>query len=191
MIGAVMLSLASRGPLACRVANAADDVPAPTADAPFQTQDISIGEPVSLPSAPPLAPPTTPQAPLLPPAPQAPAVGAEGLGNGWLGLAVDDTVVTGRLVVVEVAADGPADRAGVRPQDMLLAINGVQLRNGDELAAALAAIAPGQRVKMAIGRDNRVEDIVAEASSRPPAAVTRDWQQAAPQAITAAPTMPP
>ncbi|MFM9194218.1 MAG: PDZ domain-containing protein, partial [Planctomycetia bacterium] len=170
MIGAVMLSLASRGPLACRVANAADDVPAPTADAPFQTQDISIGEPVSLPSAPPLAPPTTPQAPLLPPAPQAPAVGAEGLGNGWLGLAVDDTVVTGRLVVVEVAADGPADRAGVRPQDMVLAINGVQLRNGDELAAALDAIAPGQRVKMAIGRDNRVEDMVAEASARPAAA---------------------
>jgi S1-C subfamily serine protease len=94
-------------------------------------------------------------------------------------MAVDDTVVTGRLVVVEVAPDGPAAHAGVRPQDMLLAINGNHLQNGDELAAALAAIVPGQRVKMAVGRDNRVEDVVAQASPRPPAALSRDWQSAA------------
>ena len=61
---------------------------------------------------------------------------------------------------------------------MLLAINGNHLQTGDELAAALAAIVPGQRVKMAVGRDNRVEDVVAQASSRPPAAVARDWQSA-------------
>lgn len=64
---------------------------------------------------------------------------------------------------------------------MLLAINGTPLRNGDELAAALAAIAPDQRVKMALGRDNRVEDVVAQASARPPEAVSRDWQSAGPQ----------
>jgi len=99
-------------------------------------------------------------------------------GGGWLGIAVDDTLVTGRLVVVEVAPGGPAAMAGVRPQDMLLAINGNQLRNGDEMAAALAAITPGQQVKMAVGRDNRVEDVVARASARPPEAVSRDWQSA-------------
>lgn len=97
-------------------------------------------------------------------------------GNGWLGIAVDDTVVTGRLVVVEVAPGGPADRAGVRPQDVLLAINGNQLQNGDELAAALAAIAPGQRVKMAVGRESRIEDVEALASVRPTEALSRDWQ---------------
>jgi len=69
---------------------------------------------------------------------------------------------------------------------MLLAINGNHLQTGDELAAALAAIVPGQRVKMAVGRDNRVEDVVAQASSRPPAAVARDWQSA-----TASQTIPP
>jgi S1-C subfamily serine protease len=193
IIGAVMLSPLWQGPRACRVANAADDGPTATADTPFQTEDISIGEPISLPSAPPLAPPTSPapQAAPLPAASPAAPAGAAAPGSGWLGLAVDDTVVTGRLVVVEVAADGPADRAGVRPQDMLLAINGVQLRNGDELAAALAAIGPGQRVKMAIGRDNRVEDVVAQATTRPSAAVSRDWRQAEPPATTAAPTTTP
>jgi membrane-associated protease RseP (regulator of RpoE activity) len=89
-------------------------------------------------------------------------------------------------VVVEVSPDGPAAKAGVRPQDMLLAINGNHLQTGDELAAALAAIVPGQRVKMAVGRDNRVEDVVAQASPRPPAAVARDWQSA-----TASQTIPP
>jgi len=109
-------------------------------------------------------------------------------GSGWLGIAVDDTLVTGRLVVVEVASDGPAAKAGIRPQDMLLAINGIPLKNGDEMAAALAAIAPGQQVKMAVGRDNRVEDVVARASARPPEALSRDWQSAA-AGQTAAPNV--
>jgi membrane-associated protease RseP (regulator of RpoE activity) len=131
----------------------------------------------------------------MPPA-QAPAdaaavVRAGAAGSGWLGIAVDDTLVTGRLVVVEVAPDGPAAKAGIQPQDMLLAINGSPLKNGDELAAALAAIVAGQQVKMAVGRDNRVEDVVARASSRPPEALSRDWQSAAAgQAATPNASMP-
>ena len=146
--------------------------PAVPAGGPFQTP------PSQLPS---VIAPATP-APLIPPA-QAPADSSASLqpaaaGSGWLGIAVDDTVVTGRLVVVEVAPGGPAAKAGVRPQDVLLAINGSQLHNGDEMAAALAAITPGQQVKMAVGRDRRVEDVVAQASARPPEALSRDWQSA-------------
>ena len=196
------------------LAAAADEAPA------FTPEDISIGEPISLPFATPLAapspgrPPAPPVAPaaagsfpipasqlpsVIAPAPHAAPIqlpqaagqaagqppadtvasfDAAAAGNGWLGISVDDTMVTGRLVVVEVAPDGPAAKAGVRPQDMLLAINGVHLQNGDEMAAALAAIMPGQRVKMAVGRDNQVEDVVAQASARPPAAVSREWQSA-------------
>ena len=236
-----ILMAAFSGPCAC----AADDAPvagtaipqpaaAPSATtAPaFQPEDISIGEPISLPRAtpfaspapgrPPLPPPAvpaggpfqtppsrlpsviapaTPPAPLIPPA-QAPADSSASLqpaaaGSGWLGIAVDDTVVTGRLVVVEVAPGGPAAKAGVRPQDILLAINGSQLHNGDEMAAALAAITPGQQVKMAVGRDSRVEDVVAQASARPPEALSRDWQSAvagqaaAPSASVLAPAAAP
>lgn len=214
-----------------RMLSAADNSPAAGPQAPpatlpsqpsaFQTQDISIGEPISLPSATPLAapapgrfpnppaavpstppfqppaqlpsivvppiataaPPAAPSAASVPVASPLPAAIDPGqalqpaaTGNGWLGIAVDDTVVTGRLVVVEVAPGGPADKAGVRPQDVLLAINGNQLQNGDELAAALAAIAPGQRVKMAVGRESRIEDVVALASVRPTEALSRDWQ---------------
>lgn len=148
----------------------------PSQPSAFQPQDISIGEPISLPSATPLAIPVPFASPLPPTTDPGLASQQAASGNGWLGLAVDDTVVTGRLIVVEVAPGGPADKAGVRPQDVLLAMNGNQLQNGDELAAALAAIAPGQRVKMAVGRESRIEDVVALASVRPTEALSRDWQ---------------
>ncbi len=172
------ISLPSATPLAApapgRFPNPPSAVPS---SPPFQP-------PAQLPSI--VVPPTAQAAPTAAPVPVAsplPAAIDPGLaprpaatGNGWLGIAVDDTVVTGRLVVVEVAPGGPADKAGVRPQDVLLAINGNQLQNGDELAAALAAIAPGQRVKMAVGRESRIEDVVALASVRPTEALSRDWQ---------------
>ena len=221
LCGGTVAEAVDSAPGADTAAPAPPSAPLDTAPA-FKPEDISIGEPISLPFATPLAPPAperppgsgrfpiptaaapsdmaaptpaaqlpsvvapaTPAAALQPQAlSQAPAYTGASLdsaaaGTGWLGIAVDDAVVTGRLVVVEVAPDGPAAKAGVRPQDMLLAINGNHLQNGDELAAALAAIVPGQRVKMAVGRDNRVEDVVAQASPRPPAALSRNWQSAA------------
>lgn len=225
-VGAFGRILFAAAALACGgpVAIAADD--APVEGGGFQPEDISIGEPISLPSAPPLAPPSPAAAPtgggLQPPAAELPSVVvpdnpapatataaavAQSLpsagaslqpstaGNGWLGMAVDDTLVTGRLVVVEVASDGPAAKAGIRPQDMLLAMNGTPLQTGDELAATLAAIAPGQQVKMVVGRDSKIEEVVAQASARPPEAVSRDWQSsvstAAPRAAVVAPPLAP
>lgn len=212
-------------PAVSEPAAARPETPTPT----FTPQDISIGEPISLPFATPLAAPAPDRPPLpsaLPPAvgsqptsaaqlpsviaPAAPtqlrqalppvsplvsplvsprrppdteaslesAAASAAAGTGWLGIAVDDTLVTGRLVVVEVAPEGPAAKAGVRPQDMLLAIDGHHLRSGDEMAAALAAIVPGQRVRLAVGRDNKVEDVVASAAARPPEALSRDWHSA-------------
>ena len=211
----VWMALFTAAALACGspVVIVADEAPA--AGGGFQPEDISIGEPISLPTAPPLAPPSPAAAPiggvLQPPTAQLPSVvvpdhpapataaapaGAQSqaitgaspqpatAGSGWLGIAADDTLVTGRLVVVEVAPDGPAAKAGIRPQDMLLAMNGTPLQTGDELAATLAAIAPGQQVKMVVGRDNKIEDVVAQASARPPAAVSRDWQSSASAAVS-------
>ena len=147
---------------------------------PFQPAEISIGEPIAL--------PTTPPAALLPlqsaPAPAALPAAAPMPGNGWIGLTVDDSVVTGRLVVVDVAANGPAASSGIRLQDQLLAINGLPLRSADQLAAALAAITPGTAVKVAIGRSDRIEEIELKAVPRPsarPAAgpLPEEWQPAA------------
>jgi hypothetical protein len=171
--------------------------PAAAADvAPFQPGDISIGEPLQLPLSaaetvlPAPVPPTVkaiPDAGRLR-APRDPAATAADTfrgdqaarESGWLGFAVDDSLVTGRLVIVDVAEKSPAARAGVRQQDVLLAIDGEQLRTADQLAAALAAITPGQEVKVALGRPDRIDEVVLLATARPPEAITRDWQAASP-----------
>ena len=171
------ISLPFATPLASPVP---DRPPAPPA-APLPTAATQLPS-VIAPAAPAAAIPTRQpqpqQAPVDPEATAGTVAESAGAGTGWLGIAVDDSLVPGRLVVVEVAPDGPAARAGVRPQDMLLAIDGKHLQTSDELAAAFAAIAPGQRVRMAVGRDNRIEDVVARASTRPPEALSRDWQSA-------------
>ncbi|MEI7780962.1 MAG: PDZ domain-containing protein [Planctomycetota bacterium] len=142
-------------------AEAADE----TAPPAFAPAEISIGEPIQLPTG--VAP--------------GPAVrdgssantatpgtgGASGARSGWIGLTADDSLVPGRLVVVDVAQSGPAAQAGIKPQDQLLAINGKQLRTSDQLAAELAAIAPGNDVKVAVGRADRIDEIVIRATDRP------------------------
>ena len=164
---------------------AAVDGDEPATDPPsasFTPGEISIGEPIQLP----------PRRPAEPP-PAGRSSSANGratpaaAGNGWIGLTVDEKLVTGRLVVVDVAPAGPAERAGVRLQDQLLAIDGMPLRTADQLSAALAAIAPGSTVKVAIGRGERIEELSLQAISRsavrPP---VRDWQAAEPAAPPAA-----
>ncbi len=114
----------------------------------FEPAEISIGEPLELPT-------------------RSVSQQATAAGNGWLGLTADDSLVPGRLVVVDVAQPGPAAQAGIKPQDQVLAINGKPLRNSDQLAAELAAIAPGSDVKMAVGRGDRIDEVVLKAAERP------------------------
>ncbi len=89
---------------------------------------------------------------------------------GRLGLAIDDSLVPGRLVVVEVDPSGPAAKAGVRVQDMVLAIDGEPTLNAERFAAAIATIGPGDGVRFAIGRGGVVEEVTLVADS--PAAAT-------------------
>lgn len=177
----------------------------PAGSAPFAPSDISIGEPLQLPfeqnsaatdalprqapsrpsapvvKSPPLAAPTdAPPARPFAAAPSGPRAASPSAtaGTGWLGLTVDDSLVTGRLIVVDVAPQGPAASAGIAPRDALLAINGVPLHTADELAAALAAISPGMDVKMAIGKGDRIDELTVRAVPRPREQAAPSWQAA-------------
>lgn len=187
----------------------------------FQPGEISIGEPLQVPfrdpaavvpktPTPPLTNPSTNPSPVrpfrgqaapqslgnAPPASRTASQSDPPVGTGWLGFTVDDTLVPGRMVIVDVAAGGPAAKAGLLPQDALLGINGSPIRTSDEMAAALAAIIPGSSVKMAISRGDRVEERVAVAVERPATASIPQWQAsgeraAAPVARTPPPAVPP
>lgn len=141
------------------------------------------------------SPPTrTPAAPFAPapvrsavPEPPRPLTSeASAVGMGWIGITADDTLVPGRLVVVDVAAASPAAEAGIVPQNTLLGINGIPLRNADELAAALAAISPGMNVKLAIGRGDRIDEVAVRAIARPLSSPSPQWQAS----VTPAPAAP-
>lgn len=158
----VCLGLCSTGPL----------VAADPERERFRPGEISIGEPLAPPEA---------RFPSRGSAPTPPAASPLPGGNGWIGLTVDDKIVTGRLVVVEVAAAGPAARAGIKPDDQLLGIDGKPLVSADELAAVLAGIAPGSTVKVAIGRGATIDEValVAQPRPAPPAQEpARGWQSA-------------
>ena len=173
--------------------------------AAFQPGDISIGDPVALPFAKPVAPshaPTPPAAasPSVPAGiPQAPAAAATAspAPNGWLGMAVAESTVPGRWSIVEVVPDGPAAAVGIRPGDDLRSINGLAMASADDVSQALTAIAAGQTVRLAVARADQVRDLAIVAAPRPGVAVARDWQAAAdsppPLAIAPPPTasLPP
>lgn len=124
------------------------------------------------------------------------ASAADEPGRGWLGIAVDDSLVPGRLVVVEVDAAGPARDAGLKLQDMVLAVNGEPTIDAERFAAAVAAIAPGDDVLLAVGRGGKVDEIRLKAGTATPASVepqggpkTVDPKQVEPDA--AVPQAPP
>jgi len=88
--------------------------------------------------------------------------------SGWLGLIVDDSIVTGRLVIVKVSDPSPAKQAGIKAQDVLLAIDGEPVQTADQLAARLAAISPNKQVRALIGRTEGVDEVTMIARTRPP-----------------------
>jgi membrane-associated protease RseP (regulator of RpoE activity) len=144
-------------------------------------------------AVPPIATPAPPQAvslPAPPPAVTAPAAVASPLpsvalpavapgapGSGWLGIGVAESTTPGRWTIDRVDAEGPAAAAGIQVGDEVRAINGLPLRNSDDVAQALTVIAPGQPVRLAIGRNEQVADVTLAATQRPP--VSRAWVTAA------------
>jgi S1-C subfamily serine protease len=82
---------------------------------------------------------------------------------------VSDTAV----YVREVTPDSPAGRAGVRPGDLLAAVNGQPLRSVDEVHRLLATISPGETVALGICRGAETLDLKAVAEDLPPAVQPR------------------
>jgi serine protease Do len=55
--------------------------------------------------------------------------------------------------VSAVEAGGPADKAGMKPQDVILAVNGQQIERSNQVPAIIAAMKPGEKADIEIWRD--------------------------------------
>lgn len=58
--------------------------------------------------------------------------------------------------VDSVAPNSPGAKAGLKPDDLILAVNGAQTRSAAEFRRRITACAPGQRVTLAIKRGEKV-----------------------------------
>lgn len=61
--------------------------------------------------------------------------------------------------VVDVVAGGPADAAGIRPGDVVVAVDGKKTPSPEALGAVLADLKPGQQVPVTVNRGGAEQDV--------------------------------
>jgi serine protease Do len=89
-------------------------------------------------------------------------------------------------VIVEVVAPkGPAGRAGIKPDDIIVAMNDHPVKNGDELVNKVADMAIGSAANFTVDRDGKRVDFKVEIQDR--SVVWKD----SPQLAEAHPPQPP
>src|SRR4051794_25033926 len=83
-------------------------------------------------------------------------------------------------VVQDVTEGSPAERAGIRPYDVIVGFEGQPVANDDELIHEISARAPGSSTQLRVLRDNREFTVAVKLSERPPREGERKRDAAAP-----------
>jgi len=91
--------------------------------------------------------------------------------RGWLGVTAQDAepeaAVRGARIM-GVQRGGPADGAGLRPGDVVVAINDKSIADTAELINVTAALTPGAQANVKVRRDGREISLKIEIGRRPP-----------------------
>jgi serine protease DegS len=98
--------------------------------------------------------------------------------RGWVGLEPDELTraeaealgidVAAGIILTRVFDNGPAATAGLIPGDVILAINGEQVRSRQQALLIVAALEPGDRVDVDGWRNGARFSAVLTAGERPP-----------------------
>ena len=97
--------------------------------------------------------------------------------RGWLGIEPQEmTTEIARVLALEVPSgvlirgvvhDGPAERAGIHPRDVVLELDGKPTRDTQALLARIADLPPGGPVKVKVWRDKKAQDVEVTVGRRP------------------------
>ena len=97
--------------------------------------------------------------------------------RGWIGIESQD--ITPELadsfglarqsgaIIAGVVRGGPADRAGIRPGDILLTVQGKPVGNTNEMLSLIAQLVPGKTAQMTVMRKNRQSTLDVKVGKRP------------------------
>ena len=103
---------------------------------------------------------------------------AEGeVTRGWLGVTIQDLkgdlasyydVEEGRgALVTQVVPGNPADKAGIRPNDIILKVDGSQINGSRALTAKAAGLAVGEQVDVTVLRNGKEKTLSLKVGRRP------------------------
>ena len=95
--------------------------------------------------------------------------------RGWLGIEPQELTpeiakalaVDGGVLILALVRNGPADRAGIQPRDVVVEIDGRPTRDTSALLARIAALPPGSQVKVRLWRDRKAVDVDVTVGRRP------------------------
>ena len=97
--------------------------------------------------------------------------------RGWLGIEPQELNAdiarvlsldgAGGVLIKGVIRNGPAERAGIQPRDVVLDLDGKPTRDQPELLARIAELPPGSLVKVRLWRDRKAQDVEVTVGRRP------------------------
>ena len=97
------------------------------------------------------------------------ATAAEDENAGYLGVIADDRNEDGKGVrVMEAVATGPAAKGGLKPGDLITAIDDQPVKNVDDMTELLAGRHAGALVKFSVDRKGETRELQVRLERRPP-----------------------
>lgn len=94
----------------------------------------------------------------------------------WIGIYMQDVTqelaeafelksATG-VLVNDISEDSPAEKAGIKPKDIILAWNGVKVKDSDKLSEFVQAATIGDKIKLDLDRDGKPLTVTVEIGER-------------------------
>ena len=92
--------------------------------------------------------------------------------RGWLGVSVEDVRPerpdgSAGVAISSIERSGPAAQAGLRPGDIVLAVDGNRVKTAQGLIRAVTAAAPGTAVRLTVERSGQQLDVPVTVGRRP------------------------
>jgi serine protease DegQ len=99
--------------------------------------------------------------------------------RGWIGVGLQDITpelaqsfqlpASRGVLITQVERGSPADKGGIRPGDILIAVNDRPVADSVTMLNLIASLPPGQRAVIKLARNQAQNDITVTIGRRPPA----------------------